>query len=110
MAKPRAYSVDWSATAAADLRAIIENIARDSVSAAAAVLERIGVHASRLRSFPSRGRIVRELEDQGIRSYRELIVTPWRIIFKIEARTVLVLAVLDARRNLEDLLLDRFLR
>ena len=110
MAKRRVYSVNWSDTAAADLRAIIENVARDSVSAAAAVFEGIAAHASRLRSFPSRGRIIAELESQGIRSYRELIATPWRIIYKIEAREVRVLAVLDARRNLEDLLLERFLR
>ena len=41
---------------------------------------------------------------------RELIESPWRILYRIEADTVYVLAVIDARRNVEDLLLDRFVR
>ena len=45
-----------------------------------------------------------------IRQYRELITTPYRLIYRVRSRDVLVLAVLDARRNLEDVLLDRLLR
>jgi hypothetical protein len=40
--------------------------------------------------------------------YRELIELPWRIIYKIEEDKVFVLAVIDGRRNMEDILLDRF--
>ncbi|MDD4169451.1 MAG: type II toxin-antitoxin system RelE/ParE family toxin [Desulfotomaculaceae bacterium] len=42
-------------------------------------------------------------------NYRELIAPPWRIIYKIEGNKVLVLAVINARRNVEDVLLDRFI-
>jgi toxin ParE1/3/4 len=58
--------------------------------------------------LPERGRIVPELREQGIILYREIILAPWRVIYRIVGQTVYVLAVLDARRNLEDILLDRF--
>jgi hypothetical protein len=47
--------------------------------------------------------------EQGIAVYHELIVSPWRILYKIENRQVLVFAVLDGRRNIEDLLLQRLI-
>ena len=38
------------------------------------------------------------------------VVKPYRIIYRIEEDTVTVLAVLDGRRDLEDLLLERLIR
>jgi hypothetical protein len=48
------------------------------------------------------------LKEQGIILYREIILAHWRMIYRIAGQTVYVLAVFDARRNLEDILLDRF--
>ena len=59
--------------------------------------------------MPEKGRIVPELLEQGLAEYHELIVAPWRIIYKIENRKVLVFSVLDARRNIEDVLLRRLI-
>jgi plasmid stabilization system protein ParE len=59
--------------------------------------------------MPLQGRIVPELRHYNILTYRELINSPWRIIYKIEEKKVWVLAVLDGRRNMEDVLLDRFI-
>ena len=59
--------------------------------------------------LPNRGRLVPELKDQGILQYRELIHPPWRIIYRISENKVYVLSVLDARRNIEDILLKRLL-
>ena len=39
--------------------------------------------------------------------YRELIEPPWRIVYRIESESVLVLGVLDGRRDLKSLLLER---
>lgn len=46
----------------------------------------------------------------GITTYRELIVAPWRIVYRVDGALVLVVSVVDSRRRLEDLLLARFLR
>lgn len=59
--------------------------------------------------MPFRGRIVPELGDLGITVYRELISHPWRIIYKANEGKVWVLAVFDGRRNMEDILLERFI-
>jgi len=47
---------------------------------------------------------------QGVGHYRELIIPPWRVIYRFSGDTVYVLSVLDSRRNLEDVLLERLIR
>ena len=103
------YSVQWTTTAELDLANIINYIAEDKVSAAKSVLKKLKQLTSKLVTFPHRGRKVPELKRLGIINYYELLHKPWRIIYRIEGKLVYVLAVLDSRRNLEDLLLDRFL-
>ena len=106
----KAYDVQWSERAETDLASIIEYIARGSPANAYEVFKTIRRKASNLYIFPDRGRIVSELQSQGIAQYRELIVVPWRIIYRISQRKVYVLSVLDSRRNVEDILLERFTR
>ncbi len=101
------YDVRWSEASERDLISIIEYIAGDSPSYAYQVFKGIKRKASSLYAFPNRGRIVPELQDQGITQYRELIVAPWRIIYRRSERNVYVLSVLDSRRNVEDILLKR---
>jgi len=60
--------------------------------------------------MPTRGRIVPELKRHGVTGFRELIERPWRMIYFIKGKRVSVVSVLDGRRQLEDLLLERFLR
>jgi toxin ParE1/3/4 len=76
---------------------------------AAAVLDRIEGKAAALRTMPLRGRVVPELEHLQIRDYREIQIAPYRLIYRVAGDRVLVLAVFDGRRNLEDVLLDRIL-
>ncbi len=109
MAPARRRNVVWSAAAAADLEAILDYIAADDPSTAARIFMRIRKAASKLKVMPDRGRVVPELREHGITAYREVISPPWRIIYRAGKR-VHVLAVIDGRRNLEDVLLDRFAR
>lgn len=46
---------------------------------------------------------------KGISQYREVVISPWRVIYRVEAARVLVVSVIDSRRNVEDILLGRFL-
>ncbi len=105
----KTYAVRWSETSENDLKGIVEYIAGDSPNRAYEVLSNIRAKVSSLHSFPGRGRVVPELQDQGITQYRELSVAPWRIICRISEGTVYVLSVLDSRQNVEDLLLKRLL-
>ena len=101
------FKIIWSETAHADLLGIIEYIAQDSPANAKKTLKSIKDKASNLYLSPQQGRVVPELQEQGITQYRELIIKQWRIIYRTTDDTVFVLSVLDARQNVEDILLNR---
>ena len=103
------YKIEWAEVAEKDLKGIVEYIAEDSSTNALKILKKIKQKASSLYTLPERGRIVPELQDQGILIYRELIIPPWRIIYRISEMKVYVLSVLDARQNVEDILLKRLI-
>ena len=110
MTTKHSFRVVWTRTAEADLEGIVDFIADESVDAALAVFGRIGERAATLNNFPDKGRVVPGLHQHGIVQYRELILSPWRIIYRVDGSTVYVTAVFDSRRNLEDLLLERLTR
>ena len=103
------YDILWALVAENDLKEIIEYIATDSPANALQTLKKIQQAAPSLYTFPERGPIVPELQEQGIPLYREMIVPPWRIIYRIWEMKVFVLSVLDARQNVEDILLKRLI-
>jgi plasmid stabilization system protein ParE len=104
------YKVVWASVAEDDLKNIILYIAEDSLANARIIFEKIKEKATSLKLFPERGRIVPELQDQGIFLYRELIVAPWRIIYRISDKKIYILSVLDSRQNAEDILLKRLIK
>lgn len=106
----KTYQVAWTHTAQQDLTEIIDFIAQDNLEDALHVLDRLQAKAELLATLPNRGRVVPELLDTGISQYRELISAPWRIIYRFENHRVLVLAVLDSRRELQTILLGRIAR
>ncbi|MGD8833944.1 MAG: type II toxin-antitoxin system RelE/ParE family toxin [Desulfobacteraceae bacterium] len=101
------YQIVWAGVAESDLKEIIEYIAIDSPGNALNIFTEIRQSASSLYTSPERGRIVPELQNQGILTYRELVIPPWRIVYRISAKHIYVLSVLDSRRNVEDILLKR---
>jgi addiction module RelE/StbE family toxin len=103
------FKVEWSRPASKDLLNIIEYISLESFDAAIRILKTIKSKCKTLNQSPERGRVVPELKAYGIFSYRELIISPWRIVYRISDRKVFVLAVIDSRRNIEDILIERFL-
>ncbi|HEC18194.1 MAG TPA: type II toxin-antitoxin system RelE/ParE family toxin [Gammaproteobacteria bacterium] len=104
------YEVFWARVAEEDLTSIIKYIHFDNPIAAKDNLKKIKTKASNLNRFPQRGRVVPELKEQGILQYRELIIAPWRIIYRISDSSVYVLSVIDSRQNVEDILLHRLVR
>lgn len=103
----RVYRVEWADVARRDLLGIVDYLVERNPEAAAATAARLERRAAALKSTPGRGRVIPELERLQLREYRELVVPPYRLIYRTSGRRVLVLGVLDSRRNLEDLLLDR---
>lgn len=92
--------VVWSRWARQDLRELELWILEESgAERAEVIIESILDSVARLARFPESGRLVPELLRIGERGYREVVVTPWRVVYRVAARPV-VLAVFDGRRDL----------
>ena len=106
----RRFRVQWAEVAVRDLEELVAFVTVDSALDAERVLRRIEDRAATLGSSPARGRVIPELARFGMRTWRELVVRPYRLVYRIEGDTVTLLAVFDGRRDLEDLLLERLIR
>ena len=84
----RRYRVRWAEVAVRDLEEIVGYVAVDSETNASRVVKRIETRAAALESSPSRGRVVPELSHFGMRTWRELVVRPYRLLYRIEGDTV----------------------
>jgi len=100
----------WAKTARIDLNEIVEYIVIDSVETALKKYYEIRESTKPLSEFPEHGRIVPELKNENIMKYREIIISLWRLMYKIEEKKIYIMAVIDGRRNIEDILMKRQLR
>jgi toxin ParE1/3/4 len=100
----------WAKSARRDLESIVSYLADRSPQAALSTLDRLEARAKSLATLADRGRVVPELGRLHIQQYRELVVPPYHIVYRVRGSRVLVLSVPDARRSLEDVLLDRLIR
>lgn len=104
-------TVRWTRTAVDDLLGVVDYVVgRDGTATAQQLAEVVTREAATLATMSLRCRVVPELEAEGIDGYRELLVGPYRIMFALRDSDVIVLAVLDGRRDLAELLIARALR
>lgn len=101
--------IRWTKTAVQDLDGIIPYIAENNPYNAEKIFKGIRKECENLANFERAGRIVPELKIQNIHIYRELLVIPWRIIYRVSENTVYILAIFDGRRDLQEVLLARIL-
>ena len=102
--------VIWATPAAEDLQDIVDYLIEESASAAEKFLDRIEQTVGKLAKHGKTGRVVPELSKHNITRYREVVVSPWRVFYRTDGKQVYILAVIDGRRNIEDILLRRLLR
>ena len=107
MADP--YRVHWSEQAESDVTEIVEHVSRGAPMAASDLAGALERRAATLVSLPMRGRVVPEFATFQIRTYREIIEGPYRILYRIDGRAVQVVTVVDSRRDLATLLVSRLL-
>ena len=108
---PDRYRVEWTPVAQTDVDEILAFIAsRDCVDAAMDVYETLMSKIETLVSQPARCRVPPEFLQLGVMTYHELIVSPYRVFFRIHGKQVGIIAVFDRRRDLEELLVQRALR
>lgn len=91
--------VIWSPEALRDLESIRAYIAQDSVAYADLVVRRVIATVERLRTFPESGRAVLERRDPSI---REVIVRPYRVVYRLRPGEVQIVTVFHASRLLNE--------
>ena len=91
--------VVWTAQATSDIHAIWLYIARNSEANANAVFEAIYQAATHLSDFPESGRILTESRRRDI---RQVLVHPYRVIYRIDGNTVVITTVIHGARRISE--------
>lgn len=108
MTSPPRYAVALTEAADADLEAIFDYVAHHrSPAEANRLLDRLEAQCEALSTFPERGSVPPELDALGGRGYRQLVLPPYRLIYRVIGRTVSVVVIADGRRNMGALLQRR---
>ena len=103
-------SVHLTEPALADLLAINDYyLLQVSDRAAANIIDSLESTVNSLADLNERGSVPKELLVLGITQYRQLIVKPYRIIYQHSPEQVIVHAVLDGRRDMQTLLMQRLI-
>jgi len=89
--------VYWTDRAKARLRLIHNYIAEDSPKTALQVVDRITSRSQQLNALPRSGRQIPEYQQQDV---RELLIKPYRIIYRIKPDQIDVLTVMHYRQVL----------
>ena len=104
------YRVIWNKSAEMELNEIIDNIIENNgINTAFEIFQKIKDRAELLKSSPEQGRVVPELAIITTK-YREVIIRPWRLIYKIDEQEIKVLLIIDGRRNTEDVLYEKLIK
>ena len=90
----------WSRRARDNLRQVRRYIANDSPRAGKRVADRITQATRRLEELPMSGRVVPE-DPYG--ELREIIVSPYRVIYEIKTDVIEIKSVRHGAQNLSDL-------
>jgi len=107
----RGYVAEFAALAETDLVAIAGYLAdQRDIETARRLVAKMRDRATALSQFPLRGAQPRELEGANRAGYRQLNEGPYRIIYRIADRRVIIMMIVDGRRDMQTLLRERLLR
>lgn len=81
----------------------------DSLKNADYVLDRLLKVAASLTTSPERGSVPKELRSLGIREYRQAFFDPYRVIYRVAGKHVIIYVIADGRRDMQSLLAHRLL-
>ena len=102
--------VEVSPFAQDDFNEIIEYYSSYSQDYVETTISEFEENVMSLQQHPKSGRIIPELERQGITQYRELIQGYYRIVYKISKDKAVILTVIDGRRNFEEIIIEKLSR
>ena len=99
------YEIFLTQFAETDIKEIIVYYSEDNLDYALKLLDKFKTKIFSLKNFPEKGKIVPELEKQGIIKYRQILEGNFRIIYSIKDHSIYIHIIVDSRRNLEEILL-----
>ena len=104
------YEVSLTKDAARDLEENHFYIAEhDSRASARHVLDRLVKATEALKTSPDRGSYVNELRSLGISEYRQIFFKPYRVIYRVHSKQVIIYVITDGGRDMGSLLARRLL-
>jgi len=102
------YAVVLLRSALRDLEEIHDFVAEsDSPQKADQLADRLQKVLDALTMDPQRGAYPNELRVLGMNEYRQVFFKPYRIIYKVIERKVVVYVIVDGRRDMQSLLARR---
>jgi len=105
------YRVRLIHDAETDLKEVYAYIRQhDSLQRAAEIVDALQSACITLAQFPERGHVPQELVKIDQMQYREIVHSPWRVIYQIDGNDVLAHAILDGHRDIQNLLSRRLTR
>jgi len=93
----------WTEPALDDLNNIAEYIAVSNPYAAKQLVENVFSKVQRLEQFPDSGGVPEEISNLN---YREVVVNPCRVFYKVDNASVYILHVMRQERDLRKFLLS----
>ncbi|HEY6815980.1 MAG TPA: type II toxin-antitoxin system RelE/ParE family toxin [Croceibacterium sp.] len=104
------YDVELTQGAEDDLEAIHGYLAEHrSPDDADALLDAFLAAIETLERHPLRGGVPKELDALGIREFRQILLQPYRLIYRVAGSKVFILLIADGRRDMQALLERRLL-
>jgi len=106
----RRFAVELTNGAARDLEEIADRLAAlRGADDAAALMEKLLATIGTLERFPQRGAVPQELDALGLVEFRQILLDPYRLIYRVIGDRVVVLVIADGRRDMRTLLERRLL-
>lgn len=107
---PSHFEVELTQGAEDDLEGIHDYLSEHrSMEAAEALLDAFLDKIQTLERYPERGSVPKELEAIGIRDFRQVLLDPYRLIYRVIDSKVVILVIADGRRDMQTLLERRLL-
>jgi toxin ParE1/3/4 len=104
------FEVELTAGAEGDLESIFDYLAENrSIEQANELLDVLLAKIQTLEHYPLRGSIPKELQSIGIREFRQLLLRPYRLIYRVIGQKVFITVIADGRRDMQALLERRLL-
>jgi toxin ParE1/3/4 len=107
---PDRYVVELTEGAEQDLETLHAYVAEHrSGEEADTLLDNLLAKIELLEHYPDRGNVPKELDALGMREFRQILLSPYRLIYRVVDDRVFIMVIVDGRRDMAALLEQRLL-